>query len=894
MYGIRKQYFIGKLLVAGVCSFLMCVCTYNWGVEWIMNIPQYTEYSIKTYMSDENKGSGTIKALDIENQLFDYLVDNTGFSISKEEFEGEMVYCYETTNEDAVINFEIPKNISARLLFENGINNGLGVLISSAENEFWITADELLVGQDIYYEIIAQEPYSYSRHYIIALNIILFTVFFIIFYVSIHLLMCKGNLIVILKKFSKREYILLSIISIMICFLFSDIITEKVYQNAKYADINIKLFNSANITDVPKGSVKIIDNYYLKKDSIDVIKEKKYFYDFNELKDSVVSNVKFELVAKENSEYGFAFFDSQDLDSTIRFRLRVFPTTCITFKTSDTDLGAVVSNLNNGEERWITYTELSLEEIGCIKYYPFELSDYAYIFVFLTAYYLILFFIISLFLCMIYYFFSKKDTRKGFLRSSDYKKMFVILLFLHYSILAIIFAFNKDFFIAGEGSDAFYYMNPDIYNVNGTFSISHYLSTRYNFRGYIPHLLSIVFNYISSGTGINVMYFHYIVTSCISVFTIAIAMPVLYECFLKKKVSNYSILIVWIMFFAFWTGHNFFVLSDIPSAMATVCATAFGLQAIINKRPKRMFLSGLFMGFACCYRINYNYVNYTLMLCLIVYYIVIVYKSKQRMEKKFNLYLTLSEFKILKSILMYFVGVILISTPQFVTNFQQGHLGFFPYASDFEFDINSGKNRGATITLHSYQFNRPYNLDKQTASVDQYFYSDKRYTGGDGLFIVMARPLEFLNNYFKKIFWAMSAAWEWAYYKDKLEFSYLYIVDNLFSIINYALLGTFLFAIVKRNHKILAPGLGLYFGITFLCTVGLQATQHIERRYYLFYYLLIYLFNGFFVGNFVIEDRENAKCYFNWKYVLFLMIFVFTMFELRMTFSDNFVYPLYD
>lgn len=874
------------ILFSMIFSILFCICFYD-KVIGVLPRKEYVDVSIATYMSIPENGLGKIK-FSCEHQLSDYIIENSGF-VQNVDNEDEMeLAALETGAEDSKIVFRFPINSKLKLNFQSGLNNGLGVLITNIDNksEEWITADILMEqgNKEIVYQV-PEERGSIENTF--AIKLFLFTFLYTIIFIFLKILIDKTEFLHILGMISIRQWVFLSVISVFSCFFFSDIISDMVYEKAKYTDLSVEIYNDKSVK--PEGSIKIIDNYYLKNNSIDVIDEKKYFYGFEQLKESVVENKDYNIIPKSRSKYNYAYFESTDFNSKLAFKLRVYPTTCITFKTDATNMGIVVRSLNNKVERWITSEELSKEEIKCIKYYPFEVADYAYIFVYFIACYIILFFAFLIIYSILWYWAGNIGCKNGFWMKSNYRKMFCLLFSFHYFLLVIIFCFYDSLFKVGNGSDAYYYMYPDVYASNGTLSIEQYLATRYNFRGYLPHLVSFIFNIISDLTGINAMYFQFLITAGISSFTTAFAMPAIYECFTRKKVKNFCIAVTWLMFVSFWFIYNFFVLSDIPAAMAAICAMAFGMQAVLQKRPRRMFLSGIFMGIACCYRINYQYANYALVMVLIIFYVMKIIRLKKRMD----IHQIVKRNKIYKVIIAYFLGLLLISMPQFVTNIMQGHYGMFPYATNYNYDIQSGKFRSASIALHSYQFNKASNLDKQTASIDQYFYSDKRYTGGDGLFIVMARPLEFLNNYTKKIFWAMSASWE-TIYIDKENFSpYIYLVNNLFSIINYTLFGTFIFCLTKRNKKVFPPGLGICYGVSILCTTVLQATQHIERRYFLFNYLLIYCFAGVFVLNYILNDKEEAKKYFNWKYALFLIVFVLLMYEMRVTFSDNFVYPLY-
>ena len=353
-------------------------------------------------------------------------------------------------------------------------------------------------------------------------------------------------------------------------------------------------------------------------------------------------------------------------------------------------------------------------------------------------------------------------------------------------------------------------------------------------------------------------------------------MPKLYQYLTGKQATDKMCLLTYAIFFLFWNNFYFFALTDIPAAMFAISGIAWMLEGIREEKNKHIFLGSIFLGISVNYRNAYNYVLYFTIFWMVL---EIVQKKKKACLKKVA---AVSGCVI--------VGILLVSWPQAVINFERGHIGLFTYDSGWIYDARSGNIISAlksdiTTALHQYNvFSDPRNRDIQLFQIDQPYYTDKYYSLGDMVYIILANPLQFLLGYAKKVFWAFSIGIESAY--GAIQFPYY--IKEFAKLFHFYLIGNFIYILFsdkllkyfKIKNRIWFIGMGAV-------TVALQGALHIEKRYFLFYFLLIYFANGFLLSNFLQDKKINGQGV-SCKYIFSITVFVFAGYVLEKLIEYNF------
>lgn len=696
----------------------------------------------------------------------------------------------------------------------------------------------------------------------------------VIIWISNHLQYVNELLQCARKKISainKENAICCVVISLLLCIVFSEIVSDIVYDNlTRYANVKVAceyLYNEEGISPL------ILDNYCTEKDKL--ISEKKYaFWNIKQLNKAVVELNNVEYVSEENSDSGYGYFKMFEKDSYIVFRMPVYPNTCLTLSSNNNKYAVTISNEINSNKRIIAY-ENSID-VQQITYYPFEMHDYMYLFVSYTFVYIVLFGIICFLLVIAKKILGLLYIRKNLFDCYNPKAMFWIIFALYFIFTAVTYYFNQTQLKIGPETDAFYYMYPDIYDGNGRFSLAITADYLYSFRGYFTIVVAVLAELFETITGVQMIYFYFIYYGVLVAFTISVAMPLMYKYFTNKQVTNTMCFITYALFFVFWRNTFYYAMGDIPAAMCAICALAYALNYLQDSKYRSMFVAGLFMGIAISYRTAYTYLFYFVLLWVVG---CELYKVKNGKIKIINIVLGVA------SMLVALYGV---AIPQFVINYTRGHIGFFPYDGGWKYDVHSAENIPLAWSSFTNGFLRyglypPEYMDAQLTNVFSPYYENKILYAGDLLYIVLTNPLQFLMAYFKRLFYAMSAGVEGMYgtiYMSKA-------VTNLVRMLNYTLLGNYAYIFSRTKDKSILSLKGKWFCFFFaLCTIFIQNLSHIERRYYLCYFMFIYFLNGFVLLGYLKERRGEENTI---RYLLNMLIFIFGCFMLYMTIHDNFL-----
>lgn len=680
---------------------------------------------------------------------------------------------------------------------------------------------------------------------------------------------------------NKNELIGIGIVSILLCMIFSYLVSDWVYMNVvKYHQISVSVNSSL---EDGENNPRLLDNMYEENfDGItNAIDSKLYgFYNFEQLKDSVIDSQDVKVVEADESEYGYGYIEFMSADSYLILELPVYPNTCLTFTDENNSFGISINDKEIGFERVIGALEQTYSTLSTLKIYLYNEKGCVYIYIYTIFAYVILFISFGCIILIICKMFSFLLCGNNFLNGEcNPPKMFLIIFLSYVAFTAITYKMNSEKFLVGPGSDAYYYMNPLAWDENGNFSLEVMANYLYSFRGYLSILPALCFNPIASLLGIDVMYLYFILYGIIVAFTMSVALPKLFESLTDRKAANIMCLFAYILFSLFWVNFYFYALTDIPSAMAAMCGLAYLFDYLKNNKYSKVFLSGLFIGIAIGYRSAYSYVFYMMLIWLIIRLAINIYKKEIHVNQLF------------KCVLMMTCGMVLILLPQFVLNIERGHIGIFPYDGGCLYDMNALNVVGFTWAdftggMHSYGYGTTtQNGDLQLAQIDQYYYMDKYYTFKDLLYLVLSNPLNFFMGYFKRLFWAMSIGVVSAY--SGLSFPKWW--STSVSLVYYVLLGNVINLFINKK-------LDKYFNITgrklciFLAvvTIVIQNMCHIEKRYFMVFQLFIFFLNAFIVMDYCKDMvKDNRKI--SLKYIFTMLIFVCGCYTLKQTIYYNFL-----
>lgn len=691
----------------------------------------------------------------------------------------------------------------------------------------------------------------------------------------------KHKLIIYLKTEDKKIFIITGVLAILGCMIFSEHISDFVFNNmVKYH--NIIISNLYLREEGSENTLKVFDNQYEEINSPicvgNIVDEKRYgFYDFAKLRNAVVEARNISVIEEsESAYYGYGYFDFLQEDSYLVLSLPVYPNTCLTLSVDDNKYSTNIRDVISGYTRVVAYENAT--EAGIIKIYPYDLADYMYVLVDYLVVYVFLFIILCCIILagakMLTYFLYKNK----FMSEYNPMAVFVIISVLYAVLTSVIYYFNLRDWQASPIADVYYYMNPQILDENGHFSLQVTAEYIVGFRGYFSIVIAIAAKGLEVLTGIKMIYFYFLYYGILVAFTIGIAMPKLYEYFTDKRANNAMCLLMFLIFSLFWYPFFFYALVDIPAAMCAISAIAYMLSGLKRADTKEMLGGGILFGIALSYRMAYKYILAVVVVWIIVEIVIKLYKKEINWKKTALIIGGL------------FLGLIIVAFPQFILNYEKGHIGLFPYSEGRGYDVNSNSEFSLTWGsftrgFHMYNLGQEANVDKQLARIDQFYYMNKLYSAGDLIYIVLSNPIEFCVGYFKHLFWAMSAETEAAYREEPIPIW----LRTIASLLNYALIGEYLLIFINHEkNKLLKIKDEILILLLTISSICIQNLSHIERRYFLFYYLFIYFVMAFIFQDYI-RQKRNGSNKVNLQHFIIMICFILGCCIFKETIRYNFM-----
>lgn len=671
------------------------------------------------------------------------------------------------------------------------------------------------------------------------------------------------------------------VLTLMLCMVFAHSVSDYIYTNfTKSVQVVIDV---PHFLDDGINNPRVIDNYYVEDtDGIpDIVTEKKYgFYNFEQLKKTVVLSNDIKIVEADQSEIGYGYFEFLSENAYIVLDLPRYPNTCLTISCDNNIYALSIKDDKGIFEREIGEPENTQYEHNSVRIYPFSESGsghiYVYYIVIYVLLYMALFVAVQILIEAVKYLLCKNRVLNK--ETNVWRGVFLFILLSYVIFTAAVYPQHREAFQNIEGSDAYYYMYPQVWDDNGNFSIQVAADYLYTFRGYFPIVFGLCTNFFSSLLGVDVMYFYFLFNGVLVAFTLGVAVPKLYKALTGREATNGMCLMMYLLFFLFWHNYFFYALTDISAAMFAMSGVSYSF-AFLNERKKGdLFLGGFFLGWSICYRAAYTYVLYILAGWIVV-------ELFWRKHKKEILWRDVA------NIGMLCLGIVVICWPQFILNCLRDHVGLFPYNSGWAYDMNSQQGIDATwhdftSGLHQYQIAMAQNKDVQLAKIDQYYYMNKFYSFRDLLFLLLNNPIEFLMGYLKRLFWALSVTAEIAYPRV---FSWTEWQDIIVRMLNYVLLGNVIYSFFqKRADAYMKNKIKILTACLAVSTICIQNLVHIEKRYFLIFHLFIYFLNTFILLDYC-KDLISKKNKLSMRYVFAMMFWTCVCYTAFRTISDNFL-----
>lgn len=436
---------------------------------------------------------------------------------------------------------------------------------------------------------------------------------------------------------------------------------------------------------------------------------------------------------------------------------------------------------------------------------------------------------------------------------NEYKYITTIFLFV------LIYLYNITKYIRGIpnylafGDQVYYWnTNPDFYGSGLKNAIMQMVS----FRGYLSNLMPYLSQCMERVTKIDASFFYLAFMAIVTALLLGYIMPKIYELLTGKKANYYQVLIFFLIFVFFWRGLFYTVLMDL---LSTTCLFAFILcilYFIQNHKSRYAFVAGLMISSAVMYRLNY--MIFLKCFCVAVGITLIVMISrKYRSIANENWYLLK---KYMLGIIVFLLGIVLVAVPQYVINSYHGHVGLFPYDQP-----GSWVDEGHTLAEYSasyafsYLAGYPYPIqDAQISSIRQYNYQnmDDTLNINQILDAYASKPLDALHTIIKKGFTGFDLKIHLSYPSFNYQFNSFFYC---FSMINYIILGSALFALINKRLRCLFFNKKEYvlLGAIFSIIILPQTFVHVEWRYFLPGYVLIYYIVSFKLG--LVFTRKEIK-----------------------------------
>lgn len=666
-----------------------------------------------------------------------------------------------------------------------------------------------------------------------------------------------------------KKNIMLLIFSIFLSFLGFSLVNKIVLQLLPKEKIIISSYDKNN-----KGN-----NNYI------TLLEKEESYKFYNLKTSFLENKNGEEISYNGvGENGYSL-EAVHLNSpTNEFTLEVkkAPNTKITFYKIGISDKILIKSKKNSQ-----VLDISLYKMGdTIDYFPFQESKILIIYnlIFYLLFSIIIFSVIKSICLIIEKIKEKKYKLNSFFYEYNPQKMVLLIYGLIMVYVSIRFFTNKlpKVYLL-EGADENYYWKMGGYLKNRDFA-NLYKDT-YVVRGYITYVLAAFSQMIGDIFHIQKLsrWIHYLINNIFISLLLGYILPELYRKLNNKKVKNYQILLLFMLFTIFWKVAYYTVLSDFLGVTFLLWSILNFLNYLSCHKKKYAIFTGIFLAIASLYRQNYKFGVYLIILLYIINMVYDYLKNKKILKMK-------------NSFLLYFIlGIVLVCLPQTKINYEKGHIGLFTFDRNgaWSYEMNNELTKAneklvdelTNESLTYFFIGWPYAKPDATAQkIKKNFSGDinTRISLIQGISAYTVNPIDSIIIIVKKIFLGLNIKTPDIYpetpYRSNSN-------SYIFSLLNYFIIVTsFYFIGSKKIKKALFSKKEIVLGsILILLYILPQLLFHVEWRFYIILYLMNYYIFSFKIEEYL-RDKENDKR----VYLKFVTMSIILLFLLNSFYYDIF------
>lgn len=703
------------------------------------------------------------------------------------------------------------------------------------------------------------------------------------------------------KKWSWGALLFIILLAAFTATLFQEPIQEWVHAKMD-RDVIVKITRIEDGRELP---VRIKDNlaYYEQyKNTPGVAQVKRrYIQTFEELKNSIVENKGFRIVEAAESEYEFAYLESVTPDASIVFSLPYRKETVLTFFSGEacSVIQIQVDSSTKYAEPTLLYNPESANgALSETRVYPFEHNSFKRVYLCYIVVYALVVAVFFAVYTLLYFLIIYSDKKNKLLFRYNRWWIFALIFAVQAVMLCLIYNSPDTKFKVSGMADAFYYSNPPAFDESGMFSFETWVGNAWTHRGFISQIVSLIRNAIAGWMGINPIYLFYIEISLMMAFVCAIVLPRLYHLLTGRQPYNLQSLLFGLILNVYYGFYFFYTLCDLQAAFFALCGICWFFSGLKKGRLRDLFIAGAMLSLATNYRATYKTLIFILAAVLVLVPVgnKLWSKWKKREEGMPAFALAHLSKKCAYGLLVVIAGVLLAAVPQYAVTYLgsgEGHL--FPYSSATGMDYTNlsprnqlaGNVYGAMSTY--YYIHTPFK-DQQMVNFTQTVYTAKTYTMEDIIYCCMNRPLDFLNIYLKKIFYAFSpqiydpyginAVWAGG------------VTVPLTRLLIIWIQGSLIYSVFKKEgRKRLYNKPTFWISLLILLTSGaIGALMNLEWRYLLLAHILIFFLMAFYIVDGYLEDKKYPeKRLFGVQYFVFMGLYCWTAMTALMTIITNFL-----
>lgn len=506
-----------------------------------------------------------------------------------------------------------------------------------------------------------------------------------------------------------------------------------------------------------------------------------------------------------------------------------------------------------------------------LKSYPFSHSKHKIILLVLS--YIMLITLIVIVLEVLNYVMFKKRIHNNTIYIKKKSVLFIIVWFLVYAIVLMQYFLHiglPHYVPDNAYGDQAGYWQSYIFGKKG-FDYD-FLAGLPVFRGYLCYVLPSTAQLLGGFLNVDPVAVYLLFPSSMVSWLCTILMPEMYTFYSRKKATIFQVAVAVVLFVFFWNDHVVAVMSDLYAAVFFLTSLFFVKKYIDDKTVKNAAFIGICFAATLQFRMQYIIVFLALVLWYLFKGIRNVIKKDHKPERwRHNVVFSK---KTICHIAVFVVAFVLICTPQTITNYKRNHIGMFPYdTSDAYAGYPVVWSYWNTFFSYGMVMGPRFVSDGQISTMKTGM-GYERYqvlTPEQSMDCYSNNPIDFLVAMIKKLFIGFDKKTNINYGDFAL---WRNTSGNLFSLINYFIIGTaifiFVFFLTGKQKEVLSIVFG---GAVMPC---LQS--HCEWRYFLIGYIIFYYLFSFVFLDFLVSGGERFNDLKGKGFLKFVTVFEYASF----------------